>query len=85
MWMSNVFSFQVAHTLEEATTSVLMSDLSFVYNLLEGEKMELVSKLIHNMSRLLLYSPLSLLVRETSLIWVIPLRKEILGKGNVKL
>ncbi|CAI8594252.1 unnamed protein product [Vicia faba] len=35
--------------------------------------------------RLLLYFPMSLLVGETSRLQVIPLRKGILGKGNVKL
>lgn len=49
MWILDILSSQLAHTPEEATTNVPLSDLSFVQNILEGEKMELVFDITHSM------------------------------------
>lgn len=49
MGMSDVFSSQISRTPKEVVTTTSTSDLSFVQSLPEGEKMELVSELTHNM------------------------------------
>lgn len=44
-----VFSSQVAWTPEEAVTTILILELSFIQNLREGDEMELTSKITHKM------------------------------------
>lgn len=45
--MLDVFTFQLVHTPKEVDTTVSTSDLFFVQNLSEREKMELVSEVTH--------------------------------------
>lgn len=47
--MPNVFSSRLIRTLEEAGIIISMSDLSFVQHLPKVDKMELISKITHNM------------------------------------
>lgn len=47
--MSNVFSSRLARTLEEVVNIVSTLDLSFVQNIFEVEKMNLVYEVTHNM------------------------------------
>lgn len=47
--MYYVFSSRLAHTPEKETIAVLTKDMSFVHNLSEAEKMELIPKINHNM------------------------------------
>lgn len=47
--MSNVFSSRLARTLKKVVNIVLTLDLSFVQNLFEVEKMNLVYEVTHNM------------------------------------
>lgn len=49
--MLYVFSSWLARTSEEATIIVLMSDLSFIQNTFEVDKMEHVSEVSHIMYR----------------------------------
>lgn len=47
--MLNVFSSRLARTLKKVVNIVLTLDLSFVQNLFEVEKMNLVYEVTHNM------------------------------------
>lgn len=66
MRMLNVLSSRLAWILEEVSTIVSTPDLSFVHNLLEGDKMELVFELTHNMFKFASIFFLTLLFGETS-------------------
>ncbi|CAI8591072.1 unnamed protein product [Vicia faba] len=48
MRIPNVFSYRLTCTLEEAAVIVSMSDLSFIQNIPQGEKMEIIFELAHN-------------------------------------
>lgn len=81
----DIFTYRLHRTLEEASTIVSTSDLSFFHNLSEGDKMELAYQLALSMLNLVLFSLLFLLEENTSWPWEIFPRKWVLLKGRLKL
>lgn len=81
MQVEDVFSSRLAWTPKDATTTVPISNLSFIQNLPKGNKMELASKLSHNMFKAISIFFVVSVRHEDVLPPVIPPRKWIVGTG----